>query len=181
MEIKKIKLLLPISLMAVLAIILIVTYLMTYGWAILIILIVAGVLAYYGIFAPSGFLGPSAKGWTQIYALQPWDLAADGTLKLQLENRVGQDIIIVGVKADSGTTASTNCTQTVHTCTSGNCIPSGTITSGTKYPTSGLMILDCTGTLGGSTGSSYTITVEVDYTVGGTVLKQTGTLSGSRS
>ena len=31
-------------------------YLMTYGWAILIILIVAGVLAYYGIFAPSGFL-----------------------------------------------------------------------------------------------------------------------------
>jgi hypothetical protein len=28
----------------------------TYGWAILIILIVAGVLAYYGIFAPRGFL-----------------------------------------------------------------------------------------------------------------------------
>jgi hypothetical protein len=30
--------------------------LMTYGWAILIILIVAGVLAYYGIFSPRGFL-----------------------------------------------------------------------------------------------------------------------------
>jgi hypothetical protein len=29
-----------------------VEYLMTYGWAVLIILIVAGVLAYYGIFAP---------------------------------------------------------------------------------------------------------------------------------
>lgn len=31
-------------------------FLMTYGLVILIILIVAGVLAYYGIFLPSGFL-----------------------------------------------------------------------------------------------------------------------------
>jgi len=38
-------------------------YLMTYGWAILIILIVAGVLAYYGIFAPAGFLGGLGFTW----------------------------------------------------------------------------------------------------------------------
>jgi hypothetical protein len=31
-------------------------YILTYGWAILIILIVAGVLAYYGVFQPSAFL-----------------------------------------------------------------------------------------------------------------------------
>lgn len=30
-------------------------YLLEYGWEILIILIVAGVLAYYGIFNPKGF------------------------------------------------------------------------------------------------------------------------------
>jgi hypothetical protein len=33
----------------------VVEWLMTYGWAMLIILIVAGTLAYYGIFSPSGF------------------------------------------------------------------------------------------------------------------------------
>jgi len=148
-------------------------YLMTYGWAILIILIVAGVLAYYGIFAPSGFLGPTSKGWTQIYAMQPWDLSTTGTLKLQVENRVGQDINITGVKADNGATALTDCTSTD--------LPSSTITSGTKYPATGLMSLTCGGTIGTGTGSSYTITVEVDYTVGGTPLKQTGTLSGTRS
>ena len=49
-------------------------YLMTYGWAILIILIVAGVLAYYGIFAPSSFLGPTARGFGQIQVLNPWSL-----------------------------------------------------------------------------------------------------------
>jgi hypothetical protein len=34
-------------------------WLMTYGWAILIILIVAGVLVYSGIFAPQGFTSQS--------------------------------------------------------------------------------------------------------------------------
>jgi len=149
-------------------------YLMTYGWAILIILIVAGVLAYYGIFAPSGFLGPTAKGWTQIYAMQPWDLDAAGTLQLQIENRVGQDIVLTDIKADSNSTAVTLCTPTTP-------FPATAITSGTKYPITGLMSLTCLGTAGGASGSSYSITVEVDYTVGGTALKQTGTLSGSRS
>jgi hypothetical protein len=153
-----------------------VEYLMTYGWAILIILIVAGVLAYYGIFSPSGFLGPTSKGWTQLYAIQPWDLASDGTLKLQIENRVGQDIIITGANADTGTAALTPCSAV-----SNVTFPTTTITSGTRYPTTGLMTLSCLGTAGGAAGSSYSITVEVDYTVGGTGLKQTATLSGSRS
>ena len=154
-----------------------VEYLMTYGWAILIILIVAGVLAYYGIFAPAGFLGPSSKGFTQVTVLQPWDLSSDlaGTLKFQVENRVGQDITITGIKADSGQVANTTCTLTDPT--AGYAL----ITAGTKWPTTGLMTLTCAGTIGGASGSSYTITVEIDYTVGGTALKQTGTLSGSRS
>ena len=64
-------------------------YLMTYGWAILIILIVAGVLAYYGIFSPSSFLGPTARGFGQIQVLNPWSLTTGGTLTLDLANRVG--------------------------------------------------------------------------------------------
>jgi len=151
-----------------------VEYLMTYGWAILIILIVAGVLAYYGIFSPSGFLGPTSKGWTQLYAIQPWDVASDGTLKLQMENRVGQDIIITGINADIGTGTPTDA------CTSSTYLPSGTINSGNRYPTTGLASYACP-VINGTTGSSYTITVLVNYTVGGTPLAQTGTLSGTRS
>jgi hypothetical protein len=151
-----------------------VEYLMTYGWAILIILIVAGVLAYYGIFAPAGFLGPSSKGFTQVSVLQPWDLNAAGTLQLQIENRVGQDISLTGFKANLSSSATTD----------GTCAVLGlpvTITAGTKYPTSGLVSLTCPETAGGASGSSYTVTVEINYNVGSTALKQTGTLSGSRS
>jgi len=149
-----------------------VEYLMTYGWAILIILIVAGVLAYYGIFSPSGFLGPTNKGWTQLYAIQPWDVASDGALKLQIENRVGQDIIITGMYADPGTgTPLDPCTGS---------FPSPVINSGNRYPTTGLASYACSA-INGTTGSSYSITVQVVYTVGGTELKQTATLSGSRS
>lgn len=36
-------------------------YLMTYGWVILIVLVVSGVLAYYGIFASQGFLAPDCS------------------------------------------------------------------------------------------------------------------------
>jgi hypothetical protein len=39
-------------------------YILTYGWAILIILIVAGVLAYYGVFAPEGFLIKGTVAYT---------------------------------------------------------------------------------------------------------------------
>jgi hypothetical protein len=155
-----------------------VEYLMTYGWAILIILIVAGVLAYYGIFAPAGFLGPSSKGFTQVTVLQPWDLSSDavGTLKFQVENRVGQDITITDIKAING-----NAIPTVSCALTDPVTGYALITAGTKFPTSGLMTLTCAGAIGGASGSSYTITVEIDYTVGGTALKQTGTLSGSRS
>lgn len=158
-----------------------VEYLMTYGWAILIILIVAGVLAYYGIFAPAGFLGPSSKGFTQINVLQPWDVDAAGNLKMQIENRVGQDIVITEVKAVLGTTGTplTCGEDALHPYTT---VPVTIVNAGTKFPQTGLMTLGCSGGIGtGTTGSSYTITVQVIYTVGGTQLTQTGTLSGSRS
>lgn len=38
-------------------------WLMTYGWAILVIVIVAGALAYYGIFNPSGFLNVTKRSY----------------------------------------------------------------------------------------------------------------------
>jgi hypothetical protein len=146
-----------------------VEYLMTYGWAILIILIVAGVLAYYGIFSPAGFLGPSAQGFSLVSVLSPWDFDSAGELTFQLENRVGSEINVTNIYADTATPM-------------GNVvdITDVTISSGGKSA----FINATFGSLTGTTGETYSINVALEYILTsspGTTFNSTGTLSGSRS
>ncbi len=153
-----------------------VEYLMTYGWAILIILIVAGVLAYYGIFAPGTFMGPVKKGFATVEVLSPWDLDSLNDLRLTFENRVGDVINITDVSADAGSTAPTSPTL---------CQGLGGGTGWVSIPTgsrSGMETLNCTGANAGSEGESYTIYVIITYDAGTmTSLKSAGTLSGAVS
>jgi len=142
-------------------------YLMTYGWAILIILIVAGVLAYYGIFAPAGFLAPTARGFGQLQVRSPWSISPGGTITMDVENRVGQTINVTDVYATVGTT-------------SGSCAltPQVTITSGDHK------IVNCTTSpsVGGAASSQYTATVSIQYftTTNPTYnFNSTGTISGT--
>jgi hypothetical protein len=144
-----------------------VEYLMTYGWAILIILIVAGVLAYYGIFAPSGFLGPTARGFGQVQVLSPWSLATTGTLTLNVENRVGETINVTQVNSTftNGGTGSYKATLS----------PQVQILSGEKK-----IVTAPFGGIGNpTTGSSYTITLTIYYTFATQTFSSTGTLSGT--
>ena len=160
-------------------------YLMTYGWAILIILIVAGVLAYYGIFAPSGFLGPTARGFGQVQVLNPWSLsAANGAITLNLENRVGGTIDVYNItytltNGGSGTYSAAGPSASL-TCTSG-CITPGTdtnVTSGVK----GVFLASPSGATNiGTTGSTYTATVTIYYYYSGATFSSTGTISGTYS
>jgi len=163
-------------------------YLMTYGWAILIILIVAGVLAYYGIFAPSGFLGPTARGFGQVQVLNPWSLSATtGALTLNLENRVGGTISVTNVTytlTNGGTGTGWAAIPTDLTCAANSgCIAGSTnLTSGTK----GIFTAAPTGaghtaTISGAAGSTYTTTVTIYYTYGGATFSSTGTISGTYS
>jgi hypothetical protein len=149
-----------------------VEYLMTYGWAILIILIVAGVLAYYGIFAPAGFLGPTARGFGQVQVLNPWSVTAStGDVALNLGNRVGEAITITGITyvIDGTTYAPATVTPAATALSSGD---NGVyeFTDAPTHPT-------------GSAGDTYTATVTISYTVGSgsTVFTSTGTLSGTYS
>ena len=151
-------------------------YLMTYGWAILIILIVAGVLAYYGIFAPSGFLGPTARGFGQVQVLNPWSLvAANGALTLNLENRVGGTITITNVSytLTNGGTGTYYDLPTCSGCSSGTDITSGSkavfITTPVPAPT------------GLTAGSTYTATVTIAYNYSSGQFSSTGTISGTFS
>jgi hypothetical protein len=145
-------------------------YLMTYGWAILIILIVAGVLAYYGIFAPAGFLGPSKTGFAQVDVIQPWDLDSLGNLDVILENRVGQEIRVVQIYADSdsGISFVDDITDEI--------IPTGARTS--TYITASFVNLT------GNSGSTYKLYVSLEYVLTSyptQFMNSTGTLSGTRS
>ena len=147
-----------------------VEYLMTYGWAILIILIVAGVLAYYGIFAPSGFLGPSARGFASIYVISPWDFNSGGSLKIRVENRVGGEVNITNVYFNDPTVAVYDIS------------PDVTVAAGTQSD-----FITATGGGTGNSGSTYSISVSVEYCLtsvgctGGNLFNSTGTLTGTRS
>jgi len=150
-----------------------VEYLMTYGWAILIILIVAGVLAYYGIFAPSGFLGPTARGFGTVAVISPWDLSTAEVLKLQVENRAGQTINITAVDVDeSPGPAATACTG----------LGTGqTLSAGQKVY---LADLTCNGASTGTpaVGDAWSIEVAITFNTGtATGLKSTGTITGTFS
>jgi hypothetical protein len=128
-----------------------VEYLMTYGWAILIILIVAGVLAYYGIFAPAGFLGPTARGFGQVQVLNPWSVvASDGEITLNLANRVGGEINITNIEYTIGT-MSVNCDTDP---------AESVIASGSDA------VMDCTPSSGWTAqtaGDTYSATVIINY------------------
>ncbi|MEM7816920.1 MAG: hypothetical protein QXZ20_03335 [Candidatus Aenigmatarchaeota archaeon] len=144
-------------------------YLMTYGWAILIILIVAGVLAYYGIFAPAGFLAPTARGFGQVQVLNPWSVVgSSGAITLNLENRVGGTITITDITYNDGT----------------NTYSGGTCTGMTNQINSGeKAVVSCTPASGpgASAGSSYTLTLTITYQYQGGNFTSTGTISGTYS
>ena len=155
-----------------------VEYLMTYGWAILIILIVAGVLAYYGIFAPAGFLGPTARGFGQVQVLNPWSLSSStGALTLNIENRVGGTIAVTSINytLTSGGTGSYGSDSL--SCSSG-CSSGTNVTTGTQAVFLGT---PGTGPTGASPGDSWTATVTIYYTFGTGSFSSTGTLSGTYS
>lgn len=146
-----------------------VEYLMTYGWAILIILIVAGVLAYYGIFQPQGFLGPTARGFGQLQVLNPWALTTGGAITMNLQNQVGGTVNVTDISATitNGGTGKGTCTLA----------PGVIISSGSQ----GVASCTLTGQTMEATGKAYTASVTITYQYGSpaSAFTSTGTLSGT--
>lgn len=137
-------------------------FLMTYGWALLIIVLVVGALFALGIFDIGSFLGSKASGFAQV-GVVGWKVAGDGEFTAKFENHAGTDINVTGVSAVLGT-------ETI-TYTTGFAIDngkqSGTITVGSFANP-------------GSSGSSYSIAVTLNYTDSDTGFQYTdsGTVTG---
>jgi len=76
-------------------------YLMTYGWAILIILVVGGVLYYYGVFSPTTLVGKQKTGFSGGVDVVDYVINSNGanpdSISVLVENRAGVQIIVTGV------------------------------------------------------------------------------------
>ncbi|RLJ08907.1 MAG: hypothetical protein DRP13_01730 [Candidatus Aenigmatarchaeota archaeon] len=135
-------------------------YLMTYGWAILIVIIVAAALFALGVFNPSTYTGYTATGFATLGAPSEWQYQGN-TFTVKLKNQVGQSITISAV----------NVTNDANNCNNGTSI---NIASG---GTATVVISGCESK---SSGDSYSVNLKVSYTVsGGTMTRtETGTLTG---
>jgi len=132
-------------------------------------LIVAGVLAYYGIFAPAGFLGPTARGFGQVQVLNPWSIVgSDGTTTLYLENRVGGSITVDSLTINPDGTGAITCTPAAAVA----------IDSGAKAT---MQCTPASGWTAKTAGQTYSATIIISYTFQSNTFTTTGTISGTYS
>ncbi len=137
-------------------------FLMTYGWALLLIVLVVGALFALGIFDVSSFTGSRASGFPQV-GVTAWKLDPSGVLTTQFRNQVGSQINVTSINATIGTTTVTY--STPFTITSGK--TSGTTTVGTFSNV-------------GAVNSAYTVSLAITYSdlSTGFSYTDTGTLTG---
>lgn len=137
-------------------------FLMTYGWAIALVVIIAAVLFALGIFDVSNFVGNKASGFSGV-AVAGWQMGTDGTLTMKLSNQVGQQIRIDSVNA---------------TVNGASAITSPAVTLSTGSTTDFITLTFANSTL--PVGSGYTASVVIGYTdlSAGFPYVTTGTLTG---
>jgi hypothetical protein len=76
-------------------------FLMTYGWAIALVVIIAAVLFSMGLFDTSNFVGNKATGFSGV-AVKDWSYTSGGAFSVLFSNQVGQPVIISGVTVSVG-------------------------------------------------------------------------------
>ena len=146
-------------------------FLMTYGWAIALVVIIAAVLFALGIFDVSNFVGNKAAGFAGV-AVTGWRLDSAGTFTIKVSNQVGQLIRLDTVNVTIGLNT-----------TSLSGVPSPNIATGADYPV-GTTMNSTTGAFGSlSSGSGYTAKVSIAYTDlnSGFGYTSSGTLTGKVS
>ena len=72
-------------------------FLITYGWAILGVMVVVGALAYFGVFNTDRFINDECSFGTQLYC-EDFILTSGGQLRISLRNNFGQQISINGAR-----------------------------------------------------------------------------------
>ena len=76
-------------------------FLMTYGWAILVVLVAIGALAYFGVLSPAKFLPARCTLQSGITCIDHKASIATNTVEVVIKNSLGYDITGIIVKAGS--------------------------------------------------------------------------------
>ncbi|MBI2145009.1 hypothetical protein HYU18_01665 [Candidatus Woesearchaeota archaeon] len=77
-------------------------FLMTYGWAILVVLVVIGALAYFGVLSPSTLLPEKCTFPVSVSCTDfGFDEAGTTTIRMMLQNSAGKDMVVWSVDAVS--------------------------------------------------------------------------------
>jgi hypothetical protein len=140
-------------------------YLITYGWAILIIVIIGGALFALGVFNPSTW--SSNKRATGFSSIQVNDWKLNGTgLSLVVANKFGDAVNITNIPATrTGVTGNCHILET-----------NGTVLA--SDGTSNLPVTDSGCTTGLSTGKTYALAVNVFFNAGTLDHVDAGTITG---
>jgi hypothetical protein len=80
-------------------------FLMTYGWAILVVLAAIGALAYFGILSPGNIL-PNDYRMSGGISAGEYKLTTAGTVTLGMQNSMGADVQILDAVVDTTNKAS---------------------------------------------------------------------------
>ena len=157
-------------------------YLMTYGWAILIVIIVAAALYALGIFNPATYTGRIPTGFTTLGAPTDWDLETDGDFAIILNNRLASQIEVQSITINTTTNGDVwstyNCTGAA---LSGGPDDYMTIGPGaTKNPSTACTNLVYDLNLGTQTaGTTYSVDVSVLYNAGDLDHTESGRVTGT--
>ena len=137
-------------------------FLMTYGWAVLLVVVVVASLFALGVFNAGSFLGPRATGFSQLGVIA-WNINAAGILSLKLQNFAGMDINVINIEATYGTSHYSYDITNV------------------SIPNSKISDTFTVGAIGGlAPGQYYTLPLRITYIdLNGFNYTETGTISGT--
>jgi len=124
-------------------------FLMTYGWAILVVLVAIGALAYFGVLNPSRFLPESCTVGPGI-GCDDFKVNAGGTATVVLRNGMGVELDAVTISLQS--IAGTGCTAQ------------------DNWGSGSTLTCTFSGLTTGSVGGRYSQSLNVSYTESGSTL-----------
>lgn len=156
-------------------------FLMTYGWAFLVILIMIGALAYFGVLNPQKFLPDRCNFGTQIncdtdyVAVKKSATPSPPLLIARLVNGVGKDIGIYGLTVTTPTVPTLSCSACLADPANTACPVGGINLVGAAHPgvkwengrPKNLIVHSCTGGDALSVGSKVRLEVTGSWVVSG--------------
>lgn len=78
-------------------------FMMTYGWAVIVVLIAIGALAYFGVLDPSKLLPEKTTGPTGMDALDKASIiSSTKNVQISIQNNMGVPVVLLGSGATSG-------------------------------------------------------------------------------